>query len=213
MNRPGLIETVRVRGGVAPLWPLHLRRLAESCAALGITMPDVPAPSGGADRVHRLEVDAARGSVRVSERPVGATTPVRLVTASVRHRPYPWKTTEREAFDRARAEAVAAGADEALLLTGHGLVAECGIWSLLWWEGDWLCAPDLGLGVLHGVGRARLAEIAGRIVPRAVSRDALEGRSLLVVNAARGVVPVAALDGEPVPISPATEGLAARFWP
>jgi branched-subunit amino acid aminotransferase/4-amino-4-deoxychorismate lyase len=213
MSGPGLIETVRLRGGVAPLWPLHLRRLGDSCAALGMTMPDIQAPSGGADRVHRLEVGAAGGSVRVSERPVGATTPVRLVTASVRHRPYPWKTTERAAFDQARVEAAAAGADEALLLTDDGLVAECGIWSLLWWEDDRLCAPDLGLGVLHGVGRARLAEIVGRIVPRAVSRDALEGRSLLVVNAARGVVPVAALDDEPVPISPATERLGERFWP
>ena len=35
----GLIETVRIRDGVAPLWYLHLRRLAESCRALGIPLP------------------------------------------------------------------------------------------------------------------------------------------------------------------------------
>lgn len=215
MSGPGLIETVRVRGGVAPLWPLHLRRLGESCAALGIAMPDVEPPSGGDDRVHRLEVVAAGASVNVavSERAVGATTPVRLITASVRHRPYPWKTTERAPFDAARAEAAAAGADDALLLTEDGLVAECGIWSLLWWEGERLCGPALEIGVLSGVGRARLAALAGGIVPRAVGRDALGGRSLLVVNAARGVVPVAALDGAAVPSSPATERVAEHFWP
>jgi branched-subunit amino acid aminotransferase/4-amino-4-deoxychorismate lyase len=30
-----LIETVRVRNGVAPLWELHLQRLVASCRALG----------------------------------------------------------------------------------------------------------------------------------------------------------------------------------
>ena len=34
-----LIETIRVRQGAAPLWYLHLRRLAVSCKALGIPLP------------------------------------------------------------------------------------------------------------------------------------------------------------------------------
>ena len=63
-----LIETVRIRGGVAPLWYLHLRRLAGSCKALGIPLPgELPTPAGGADRVHRLQV-GPRGAT-VSERP------------------------------------------------------------------------------------------------------------------------------------------------
>jgi len=70
-----LIETVRIRNGVAPLWYLHLRRLAASCRALGVPLPgDLPAPSDGLDRVHRLEV-GPRGP-EVTERPVGADTPV-----------------------------------------------------------------------------------------------------------------------------------------
>jgi hypothetical protein len=45
---PGLIETIRIRNGVAPLWYLHLRRLAVSCKALGIPLPgDLPTPKGG----------------------------------------------------------------------------------------------------------------------------------------------------------------------
>ena len=39
-----LIETVRLRNGAAPLWYLHVRRLATSCRALG-----VPIPGGAAD--------------------------------------------------------------------------------------------------------------------------------------------------------------------
>jgi hypothetical protein len=46
---PDLIETVRIRNGVAPLWYLHLRRLAGSCKALGIPLPGaLPTPAGRA---------------------------------------------------------------------------------------------------------------------------------------------------------------------
>ena len=45
-----LIETVRIRAGVAPLWYLHLRRLAGSCKALGIPLHgELLTPGGGAD--------------------------------------------------------------------------------------------------------------------------------------------------------------------
>ena len=72
---PSLIETVRIRNGVAPLWYLHLRRLAASCKALGVPLPgELLTPSGGADRIHRLEVGLH--GVQLSERPVGSTAPV-----------------------------------------------------------------------------------------------------------------------------------------
>src|SRR6476659_3017521 len=95
-----LIETVRIRNGVAPLWYLHLRRLAASCKALGIPLPpDLPTPEGGPDRVYRLEV-GMRG-VQVSERLVDAAAPVRLIVSHVTHHSYAYKTTERAQFDRA----------------------------------------------------------------------------------------------------------------
>lgn len=212
MRIPTLIETVRVRDGVAPLWHLHLRRLVESCRALGVPFPlafDVP--SGGADRVHRLAV-GPKGT-QVTERAVGPTSPVWLVTAKAVHRPYPHKTTDRAAFDAAAAEALEARAGDALLLTTRGEVAECTIWSLLWWEGDRLAGPPLALGVLRSVSRLRLEELAGPLLERSVPRAGLEGRSLLVANAVRGVVPVARLDGAAVPLDDRTAVLAARFWP
>jgi len=209
----GLIETIRVRNGVAPLWYLHLRRLATSCKALGVPFPgELLPPSGGEDRVHRLEV-GARG-VQVSERPVGSIRPVHLVLAQVIHRPYRHKTTDRAQFDQALAAARAAGADDALLCApGAGYVAEAGQWGIFWWEGDRLCAPPLDLGILPGVARARLAEVAGGIAERRVAAATLGELPLFVANAARGVVPVATLDGRPVPTSLATMVLAGRFWP
>ena len=208
----GLIETVRIRNGVAPLWYLHLRRLATSCKALGIPLPgELLTPGGGADRVHRLEV-GPRG-VEIGERVVGSTEPVALRLSSVVHRPYPHKTAERAGFDRALAEARSAGADDAVLLTAGGYVAECAVWSLFWWEDGALCTPALDLGVLPGVARARLEEISGGLVQRRARPADLEGRSLFVANAARGIVPVASMEGPEVPQDQGTSRLSRLFWP
>jgi branched-subunit amino acid aminotransferase/4-amino-4-deoxychorismate lyase len=206
-----LIETVRIRNGVAPLWYLHLRRLAASCKALGVPLPgELRTPSDGLDRVHRLEV-GPRGA-EVTERQVGADTPVSLITARVEHRPYPHKTTERAQFDRALEEARAARADDAVLLTGGGHVAECAIWGVFWWEDDRLCAPPRDLGILPGVARARLAELTGGLTERRVKPEEIVGRSLLVANAVRGVVRVASFQGRPVPQDSGTSRLSASFW-
>jgi len=128
------------------------------------------------------------------------------------HRPYPHKTTERDQFDRALVAARQAGADEPLLLTASGEVAECARWGVLWWEGEELCGPAVDLGILLGVGRARVEELAGPIAERRVPLEDLAGRALFVVNAARGVVPVARIDEVDVPSSPATIELGRRFW-
>jgi len=208
-----LIETVRIRGGVAPLWYLHLRRLAGSCKALGIPLPgELPTPSGGADRVHRIQAGPRGGSV--SERPVGLADPVRLVTVSgVVHRPYPHKTTDRAQFAHAIEQARTRGADDGVLLAEGGWVTEAGIWSLFWWEDGRIAAPPLALGVLPGVARARIAEQTGQVVERRVQMDQIRGRSLFVANAVRGVVPVAVLDGVAVRPNEATNALAREFWP
>ena len=207
-----LIETVRIRNGAAPLWYLHVRRLATSCRALGVPIPvDLPTPERGADRVHRLLV--SRRGVVAGERPVGSTAPVRLITSKVVHRPYPHKLVDRERFDRALADAKAAGADDGLLLTVGGQVAETAIWGVFWWEDGRVAAPALDIGILPGVARARIGEVVSGIDERKVTLEEIRGRSLFVANSVRGVVPVATLDGTAVPDSPETEALASRFWP
>jgi branched-subunit amino acid aminotransferase/4-amino-4-deoxychorismate lyase len=207
-----LIETVRLRNGAAPLWYLHVRRLTTSCRALGVPIPtELITPEGGADRVQRLLV-SRRGLV-AGERPVGSTAPVRLITSKVIHRAYPHKLVDRERFDRALADAKAAGADDGLLLTAGGQVAETAIWGVFWWEDGKVAAPALELGVLPGVARDRIAEIVCPIEERKATLDEVKGRPMFVANAVRGVVPVATLDGAAVAEAPETEALAARFWP
>lgn len=205
---PALIETMRVIGGQAPLYGLHLRRLVASCQTLGIPFPlAFKIPEGGPDRAHRLEIGHA--GVTVTERPIGSVAPVRLRTSAIVHPGYRHKTTDRAAFDNAQAQG---RPDEALLLTAAGAVAEASIWCLFWWEGDTLCAPALALDILPGVSRMRVEELAGPVAERRVGRPDLRGRSVFVTNALRGVVPVATWDAELVPKHPATAFLASRFW-
>ena len=209
---PALIETIRLRNGVAPLWYLHLRRLAVSCKALGVPLPpDLPPPEGGPDRVYRIQV-GMRG-VQVSERLVDPPEPVKLIISRVAHHAYPYKTTERAQFDRALDRARGAEADDALLLTPGGFVAETAICSVLWWEDGRLCGPAYDLGVLPGVGRARLTELVGQVEERHSSWKDIQERSPFLVNSVRGVVKIFSVQGDAVRSATETDALAARFWP
>lgn len=208
-----LLETVRVRGGRVPLWPHHEARLHRSAAALGVVLPEaLDPPSGGADRVCRLEFPG-RGRQRSTERRVEPVEALRLRTALVPHRGYRHKTADRAWLDGARLDAAALGADDVLFVTEEGWVAESSIWSLFWWEGGRLAAPPLALGILPGVARVRLAELAGGIEEQRVSAGAFAASVPFAANAARGVVPIVELDGVSVPPNGATEALAGAFWP
>jgi branched-subunit amino acid aminotransferase/4-amino-4-deoxychorismate lyase len=212
----GLIETLRVRRGRIPFLAQHLARLERSLQQLGLPTPS-PAVAGLArpfadtgEAVLRIEASDGRAAVTVRE-PPRPEAPL-VVTASEPHRPYPHKTTARDAFADAMVEAEVAEADDALLLTPDGWVAEGTAWNVFWWDGPVLRTPALALGVLPGIARARVLELAGGVEGR-YPRAALEGKSLFLTNAVRGVVPLASLDGVAVPPDARTEELARRFWP
>src|SRR5690242_11469420 len=207
---------MRVRDGRIPFMDRHLARLARSIAELGLPQPKqdvrkLATPfSATDDAVLRVEVLDGRASVTVRELP--ALDPPAVITASEPHHPYPHKTTDRDCFMDAAEEADVAEADDALLVTHEGWVAEGTTWNLFWWDGDSLRTPALDLGILPGVGRARVVELE-RVVEGRYPRGALDVRSLFLTNAVRGVVPIASLDGAAVPMHPHTAELARRFWP
>ena len=207
-----LIETIAVRDGTAPFWDRHLARMRQAAADLGLPPPEMEEPRGGDDRILRLLL-GQRG-VSTKRRDLGSQGPVRLATVDVLHRPYPRKTVERAVFDQALTEAQAAGADEPLLLADGGFVAETARFAVVWEDQEGrLSAPPLALGILPSIGRARVEELNGGIVERAIDRAGLDGRPVALVNAVRGVVPLASLDGTKVPQSALLERLAERFWP
>lgn len=217
----GLIETIRARNGRLPWLERHMARLAQSLAALQLASPPedidrlLRVAAGSEDRVVRLEV--RDGRAEVSTRGVSTVTLPSVVIAAETHTPYPYKTTERRRFGKAFAAARRAGADDALLLTATGYVAEGTAWSLFWWDGEngggnGLCTPAENLGVLKGIGRARIMELAPVREVHA-RRAALKGRSLFLVNAVRGVVEIGSFEGQPVPRDKRTAELSSSFWP
>src|SRR5712691_8631854 len=217
----GLIETMRARDGRLPLLEAHLARLRRSLGALGLAAPPqnlaalARAAAGAGHRVVRLEVRAGVPAVTTRAVPPGA--PPAVIVAVEPHAPYLHKSSEREVFDRALAEARRAGADDALLVTPAGYVAEGTMWTLFWWEegggrGDRLCTPSLDLGILPGVGRARVIELAP-VEEVQVRVPELAGRSFFLVNAVRGIVPISAFRGRDVPLDARTAELSRRFWP
>ncbi len=213
----GVIETMRVREGRIPFLAHHIARLERSLRELGLPQPSrdlaalVQPFAETGDAVLRVEVRGGQASVTVRELPA-LDAPV-VITASEPHRPYPHKTTARDCFVTAAGQAEQAGADDALLLTLDGLVAEGTVWTLCWWEGDRLRTPTLELGILPGIGRARVLELVPQAEQGRYPRGEVAGKSLFLTNAVRGVVPIAALDGAPVPTDARTTALAQRFWP
>src|SRR5438034_7927065 len=219
MDKAGyeLIETMRVREERIPFLERHLARLGRSLGELGLPKPsqDVPALvrpfAATGDAGLRVEVRDGRASVTVRELP--SLAPPVVITASEPHQPYPHKTTERDCFTDAGKEAEVGEADDALLLTPEGWVAEGTAWNLYWWEGEHLRTPAADVGILPGIGRGRVLELATVVEQGRYPRQALAGKSLFLTNAVRGVVALGSLDGEPVPADPRTAELARRFWP
>jgi len=212
----GLIETIRAREGRLPWLGRHLARLRASIAALGAAQPPddlidlIRFAAGPGDRVVRVQV--TDGHAELATRDVNIEQSISVVVSPERHQPYTHKTTQREVFGRAFAGARRVGAQDALLVSDDGFVAEGTAWNLFWWENGSLCTPAAALGILPGVGRRRIMELAA-VEERQVAVEALKRRSLFAVNAVRGIVEIGSLDATPVPRDPRTAELAAGFWP
>ena len=165
---------------------------------------------GHGDRVVRLQL--TDGHAEITTRAVNVEPAITVVVAGEVHHPYPHKTTQREQFGRALANARRIGANDAVLLTADGIVAEGTAWNVFWWENGSLYTPAADLGILPGLGRARIMELTD-VKEERVPVGAIAGRSLFIVNAVRGIVEVATLNGVPVPRGPRTAELSSVFWP
>ena len=212
----GLIETMRAREGRVPWLGRHLARLRTSLAALGAQEPTddladlVRCAVGQSDRVVRLQL--TDGHVEIATRDVNAERAISVMVASEVHQPYPYKTTRREQFDRALANARRIGTSDAVLVTADGFVAEGTAWNLFWWENGSLCTPAADLGILPGLGRKRVMEMTD-VKEERVPVAALAGRSLFIANAVRGIVEISVFDGASVPHDTRTAEFASAFWP
>lgn len=213
----GLFETMLATGGAPPHLAAHLHRMAQGCAALGLPFDRAAAeaacraatPAEGRFAV-RLTLTAGSGG-RGMDRPAQpaprlfataapaapVTTPARLVVAATRRNEGSpaarLKTLSYLDNVLARAEATAAGADEAVMLNNRGELACAAAANLFWVEAGRLFTPRLDCGVLAGITRARL--MASRPVEEvAVGIDALgRAEAIFLTNSLIGVRPVSRL--------------------
>ena len=182
------------------------------------------AANGAGDAVVRLTVTRGVGGTVYDPGPVGPPTVLiflrplpgsvagegvgeKIITLSAKFRP-PAIGERIKALDyltavRSGPELRAAGVREGLLLCDDGSVA-CGTVSNIFAviDGELRTAP-LGLGVLPGITRGRIIELAlGAgipVAPRAFDRAALLAASeCFYVNSVREVVPVTAIDDHPI---------------
>ncbi len=117
------------------------------------------------------------------------------------------KGPELQMLGELRDEAAAHGAGEALLADADGLLLEGAYSSLLWWEGERLCAVPDEAPVLPGITRRLLLDLAEQ---NAVSVDykrpslaSLAGKETWLVSALHGIRAVSAwADGGPTAGAP-----------
>jgi len=219
-----VFETTRVYAGRSFLLDRHLARFARSAERVRLPAPDarecerlaelVIGASADQDLALRLywtgrvlvctaaEIDPALEAER--------SRGLRLVTV-------PWSTgalagTKSTSYAEnmaAQDGAVAAGADDALLVSSDGTVLEAPTANVFWREGDTLLTPSLDLPILAGVTRGLLLEIAEReTVEGAFPLARLLGAGeVFVCSSIREVMPVASVDGKAFGLGPAAHEL------
>ena len=114
-------------------------------------------------------------------------------------------------------EAEDAGFDDALMLSADGFVAEGPTWNLFWRTGQTLFTPALTAGILEGVTRSLIMELASR---RGFSvEEVLWGRDrldrvdeLFATMTSNGVVPITRLDSRIFSEPSAANDLQDSYW-
>lgn len=114
------------------------------------------------------------------------------------------QTTSRLAYSLARDEARAAGADEAILLSDEGEVIEGAASNVFAVLGAEVATPPRSSGLLPGITRdfvlSQCALLDIRVRAAALWRDELLlAREVFLTNSVQGIVPVATLEGRPLP--------------
>jgi len=154
--------------------------------------------------------------------PIGATKPTRwrLVTANVRlpaNEPLAQlKSCNKLPQILARAQADAAGADEALLLNTDDCVVEASSGNLFWVQNGVVCTPPLSSGILPGVARAIVLELCRNLgLPcresQTTPQELPQMEGVFLSLSSMGVVEAMTLDGKPLRASPLTETLRVAY--
>ena len=234
-------ETLRVYSGRPFRLEAHLDRLTGSAASIGLPALErrrlqvlvglvLPKAAGGDASLRLVWTAGPTGSVPsafallgtvpdwIEETRARGATAVSLlgVRASA-----PWllpgvKSTSYAVNMAAEAEARQRGVDEALFVDADGLVLEGTVTNVWWRKGKTLYTPTLELGILAGVTRATLAELAPECGYRVEEGsypldDMLGAEEAFTSSSVREVMPLVAVDGQTLDRGPAADELQARL--
>jgi 4-amino-4-deoxychorismate lyase len=235
-------ETLRVYGGVPFRLESHLVRLGGSCERIGLEPPDAEecrelaslalAHGGEANAVLRFYRTPGRERsnspgllVLVNTLPPHLedlrARGIKLVSLLGVRAEAPWllggvKSTSYAVNMAAEAEARSRGADDAVFVTEEELVLEGPVTNVWWRRGSTLFTPSLDLGILAGVTREALLELAP-----ARGYEVREGRFPLgdlhgaeeafTSSSVRELLPVVELNGEPISRGEAASVLQAAL--
>lgn len=208
----GVYTSLRTRdGALPPTWDAHVARLGRDAAAVGLV---APSPETLADQILRVvatdadvgvRIDLGRGhdggtAVTIATRDPGPAGPSSAVTVlGVRPRPH-HKTTDDPVVARARATAIRAGTDDALLADAGALLeADSAAVALV--RGRELATPRGP--VLPSITMdevCRHAEALGlTVVRRVIAVGELHAADeALLASAVRGVRALVAVDGRAI---------------
>jgi branched-subunit amino acid aminotransferase/4-amino-4-deoxychorismate lyase len=214
-----VFETLRVYGGRPFRLDEHLARFAASAERVRLPAPDT-------DECRRLaqlvlgsggEADLALRLYWTGRTLVATAGPIdpgleALRARGLRLAVVGWSTG---ALARAKSmsyaenmgaqdAAIAAGADDALLVAHDGTVLEAPTANVFWREGNRLLTPALELPILPGVTRAVMLELADCETEEGVFPLArlLEADEVFLCSSIREVMPVAAVDGTAFGLGP-----------
>jgi 4-amino-4-deoxychorismate lyase len=218
-------ETLRIYGGRPFRLDAHLDRLEASADVLGLPRVErrrmevltglvLPKAAQG-DAVLRLVWTAGPAGGPPSGLALLSEVPAWIEDVRIRgaravsllgvRATAPWllpgvKSTSYAVNMAADAEAKRRGADEAIFVDADGVVLEGTVTNVWWRKGDALRTPSLELGILAGVTRQTLLELAGpcgyRVEEGVFPLDDLaDADEVFTSSSVREILPVIELDG------------------
>ncbi|ABS63181.1 aminotransferase class IV [Parvibaculum lavamentivorans DS-1] len=221
-----LVSGADMIGIEMPFGPVHVEEACKALleenkldsaprASLRLTLTRGPGPRG-------LALPANASPTVMISCAAAPNPPERLNAIIATPRRNPWSPAARlkalPYLDNvlAKEEARMKGADEALMLETSGNLACASAANIFLWEGERLITPSERCGILPGITRAALLELApdmgietseDEIAPARIAHAS----GAFLTNCLMGLVPLARIDGRVIPAHPMTARLAAAY--
>ncbi|HUV05859.1 MAG TPA: aminotransferase class IV [Armatimonadota bacterium] len=243
----GVYETLRVYAGKPFMLDAHLRRMAHGCSVVGLAPPETKEIEEGVRLVLEangltdayLRITVTRGATGRLWSDMALSKPTLLVIAKplvprdfgkgLRLVVSRYRTDERSPLSGvkqtgilpkilARAEAQRMGADDALFLDTRGFVAEATSSNVFWVRDGKLVTPSLACGILAGITRQVVMEIAHEQGVGVVEGEFALGElrtadEMFLTSSTWEIAPVRSLDDMEFPEAPGpvTKGLLELY--